>query len=98
MGYSSNTLNLLMCFREWGKAEEIKDLKISWYVPGKEEVEAVQNLLGRYLMPELHKLENHSTGEKILPRQELKQSLKIIISILSCQSLLPMWDEEVYPL
>ncbi|CAH1108407.1 unnamed protein product [Psylliodes chrysocephalus] len=84
--------------REWGKAEEIKDLKISWYVPGKEEVEAVQNLLGRYLMPELHKLENHSTGEKILPRQELKQSLKIIISILSCQSLLPMWDEEVYPL
>ncbi|CAG9857916.1 unnamed protein product [Phyllotreta striolata] len=84
--------------REWGKAEQIKDLKISWYVPGKEEVEMVQKLLGKYLLPELEKLENHSKGERALTRQELKRSLKIIISLLSCQPLLPMWEEETYPL
>ncbi|CAH1169598.1 unnamed protein product [Phaedon cochleariae] len=84
--------------REWGKAEQIKDLKISWYVPGKKEVEAVQKLLEKYLVPELNSLEKHSSGDITMTRQELKQSLKIIISVLSCQPLLPMWDEPVYPL
>ncbi|KAG5878460.1 hypothetical protein JTB14_022783 [Gonioctena quinquepunctata] len=84
--------------REWGKAQKVKDLNISWYVPGKKEVAAVQQLLNKYLVPELSKLEKHSNGEINLTRQGLKQSLKIIISILSCQSLLPMWEEPVFQL
>ncbi|XP_056636067.1 proteasome activator complex subunit 4-like [Diorhabda sublineata] len=87
-----------LAIREWGKAQEIKDLKISWYVPGMKEVEAAQNLLARYLMPELEKLEKYSNGEENFTRHELKRSLKIIISILSCQPLLPMWEEDVIPL
>uniref|UniRef100_A0A6P7GVF6 Proteasome activator complex subunit 4B-like n=1 Tax=Diabrotica virgifera virgifera TaxID=50390 RepID=A0A6P7GVF6_DIAVI len=85
-------------FREWGKAQQIQDLKISWYVPETQEVAAVQNLLERYLLPELQRLEKISSAEESMTRLELKQSLKIVTSILSCQPLLPMWEEEVYPL
>ncbi|KAJ8924060.1 hypothetical protein NQ315_006837 [Exocentrus adspersus] len=95
--YSTHVKDFLSV-REWGKAEKIKDLKISWYVPGKQEVGEVQKLLNKYLVPELNKLDAYSTGELTLTRQELKQTLKIIISILSCQPLLPIWEEPVFPL
>lgn len=84
--------------REWGKPQNIKDIKISWYVPGKREVNEVQKLLNKYLVPELNKLDAYSAGDLTLTRQELKQTLKIIISILSCQPLLPVWEEPVFPL
>ncbi|CAG9839520.1 unnamed protein product [Diabrotica balteata] len=94
----STPIKDFLSIREWGKAQQIKDLKISWYVPGTQEVAAVQNLLERYLLPELQRLEKISSAEETITRLELKQSLKIVTSILSCQPLLPMWEEEVYPL
>lgn len=54
----------------------------------------VQKLVNKYLIPELNKLDFFSCGQCTLTRQEIKQALKIIISILSCQPLLPMWEEE----
>ncbi|XP_018576290.1 proteasome activator complex subunit 4 [Anoplophora glabripennis] len=95
--YSTHVKDFLPV-REWGKAQNIKDIKISWYVPGKQEVNEVQKLLNKYLVPELNKLDSYSSGELTLTRQELKQTLKIIISILSCQPLLPVWEEPVFPL
>lgn len=83
-----------MCFREWGLAHEVKDVKISWYVPGKEEVQAVQSLLNKYLVPELNKINQFVNGDIKLTRRQLQQSLKIISSTLACQALLPIWEED----
>lgn len=85
-------------FREWGIAQKIGDLKISWYVPGKEEINMVQILLNKYLVPELNSIDKYVNGDKELTRQQLQQSLKIIISILCCQPLLPIWDEPAFQL
>lgn len=74
-------------------AQKIEDLKISWYVPEKEEISMVQGLLNKYLVPELNRIDHFVNGEIELSRQKLQQSLKIITSILSCQPLLPIWDE-----
>ncbi|XP_066249765.1 proteasome activator complex subunit 4B-like [Euwallacea similis] len=84
--------------REWGKPQKIKDLKIDWYVPGEVEIEAVQTLVHKYLIPELDLLERYSKGEKKLSRHELKCSLKIVNSVLCCHLLLPIWEEPTYKL
>lgn len=84
--------------REWGKAQSIEDLKISWYVPKEKEIEAVQLLVNKYLIPELETLNQFASGDLKISRQELKCTLKIIISILSCHLLLPIWEEPAYKL
>lgn len=91
-------LYIFFFFREWGIAQKIGDLKISWYVPGEEEVTMVQKLLNKYLVPELNKIEQYVNGGKELTRQQLQQSLKIVTSLLSCQPLLPIWDEPAFQL
>ncbi|XP_060526500.1 proteasome activator complex subunit 4-like [Cylas formicarius] len=95
--YSTSVKNFL-AIREWGKSQNVKDLKLSWYVPGANEVKTVEMLVWRYLLPELNTLTKYSGGELILTRQELKASLVILVSILSCHLLLPMWDEPAYQL
>nr|CAH7732828.1 unnamed protein product [Callosobruchus chinensis] len=95
--YASHVKDFLPV-REWGVAYQLSDIKISWYVPGPNEVQAVQQLLNKYLVPELQSLEKHTSGEITLSRQDLKQSLKIISSILFCHQLLPIWEEPVYHL
>ncbi|CAH1969247.1 unnamed protein product [Acanthoscelides obtectus] len=84
--------------REWGIGYQLSDVKISWYVPGTHEVQAIQQLLNKYLLHELDTLKRHTSGEVTLSRQNLKQSLKIVYSILFCHSLLPIWEEPVYHL
>lgn len=88
----------LFYFREWGIAQKISDLKISWYIPGKEEINVVQSLLNKYLVPELNRINQFVNGDIELTRQKLQQSLKVITSILSCQPLLPIWDEPAFQL
>ena len=82
-----------LVFREWGKAQNIKDLKISWYVPGDKEIGLVQSLINKYLLPEIDKLNKYASGTLTLSREELRRSLKIVISILSSHPVLPIWDE-----
>lgn len=67
-------------------------------MPGKDEVSMVQSLLNKYLVPELNSIDEYINGKTELTRQKLQQSLKIIISILSCQPLLPIWDEPAFQL
>lgn len=87
-----------ICFREWAKPQKIQDLKIDWYVPKEKEINAVQSLVNKYLIPELDTLNKYVSGEIKLTRQELKCTLKIVISILSCHLLLPIWEEPTYKL
>ncbi|KYB26764.1 proteasome activator complex subunit 4 [Tribolium castaneum] len=82
-----------LSIREWGKAQNIKDLEISWYVPGDKEIALVQSLINKYLVPEVSKLSKHASGESVLTREELRRSLRIVISILSSHPVLPIWDE-----
>lgn len=86
-------LILILYFREWGKPQSIKDLKISWYVPGDKEIVLVQTFIDKYLIPEVNKLEDFASGKAILSREELRRSLKIIISTLASHAVLPIWKE-----
>lgn len=49
--------------------------------------------MNKYLVPELEKLEQYSAGELSLSRDDLHRSLKIIISLLGAQAVLPLWKE-----
>ncbi|XP_017776330.1 PREDICTED: proteasome activator complex subunit 4-like isoform X2 [Nicrophorus vespilloides] len=79
--------------REWGKAGQLKDLNISWYMPGEKEIECAQMLLNRYLIPELEKLEKYADGELELNREERRKSFKIVVASLGCHTVLPLWKE-----
>ncbi|XP_076268331.1 proteasome activator complex subunit 4-like isoform X1 [Rhynchophorus ferrugineus] len=84
--------------REWAQPQKIKDLKIDWYVPKEKEIQAVQTLINKYLVPEIDTLNKYASGDVKLTRQELKCTLKIVISVLSCHLLLPVWEEPTYEL
>ncbi|XP_045481935.1 proteasome activator complex subunit 4-like isoform X2 [Harmonia axyridis] len=79
--------------REWAHPYTLNDLKVDWYIPGKDEVEKIQLIFNTYLIPELDKMENYSSGKIVLSRTELRNSLKIIKAMMAAHTLLPMWDE-----
>ncbi|KAJ8979647.1 hypothetical protein NQ317_001354 [Molorchus minor] len=54
----STPIKDFLSVREWGKPQDINDLKISWYVPQKTEVDMVQKLLNKFLVPELERVES----------------------------------------
>ncbi|KAJ9582853.1 hypothetical protein L9F63_022812, partial [Diploptera punctata] len=76
------------------RMELVSDMKVQWYVPGKEEVECVQNLISRYLPPELERINKFIDDKVVLSREELQCTLGIVIAILGCRSMLPLWDEQ----
>ncbi|KAF5303620.1 hypothetical protein FQA39_LY09867 [Lamprigera yunnana] len=82
-----------LTIREWGEAGNIKNLNISWYVPGETELECIKMLLYKYLLPELEILDKYSLGEVVLERKQLNSHLRIVSAILACQSVLPLWKE-----
>ncbi|XP_012271997.1 proteasome activator complex subunit 4 isoform X2 [Orussus abietinus] len=80
--------------RNWGQGIEVNSLNIEWYVPGDEEITAVQEIFSRYLPPEVARIEEYSIDKKSLTREELLTSLNIVNSIVEgCESLLPIWSE-----
>lgn len=80
-------------FRKWGVPEKLKDLNISWYIPGETEINCVQSLINNYLIPELDLLSKYANGELTVTREHLRRSLRIIISILAAQTVFPIWEE-----
>lgn len=74
-------------------AQNINKLNISWYIPKEKEIDLVQTLLNRYLIPELDRMNAFLTNGLILSREERRRSIGIIISILSAHPLLPIWEE-----
>ncbi|XP_068082035.1 proteasome activator complex subunit 4A [Anabrus simplex] len=79
--------------RDWGKFRDIDDLEIQWQVPGSEEVHAASNLLSRYLPTEIAFLNSFIENDVELNREALYRCLDIIIALLCCKPLLPVWDE-----
>lgn len=79
--------------REWAKPYKLRDLDIQWHMPGEKEIESVEMLLKKYLVPELEVLNNYVEGKIALERQELRIHLKIVSACLACNSVLPQWEE-----
>lgn len=82
-----------MSYRRWGAPEKLKDLNISWYIPDRKEIDCVQELLNKYLVPELETLTSYAKGETLVSREHLRRSLRIIISVLAAQTVFPVWEE-----
>ena len=79
----------------WGKTLEIDTLKVKWYIPGKEEIAALNKLFLKYLMPEVNRLQDYCKDWNTLTREELLTSLHIVSCILhACEPVLPIWEEE----
>ncbi|KZC11232.1 Proteasome activator complex subunit 4 [Dufourea novaeangliae] len=79
----------------WGQSLDINSLKVKWYIPGKEEMTALNRMFFKYLSPELNKLQKYCEDWCSLSRDELLTSLNIVNSIIqACESVLPVWKEE----
>lgn len=53
----------------------------------------MQDLLNKFLLPELETLSKYANGEISPPREYLRTSLRIVDSVLAAQVVFPMWDE-----
>ena len=48
----------------WGKSQNLDELKLDWYVPGKKELDVVQTLFEKYFRSQLTMLDQWVKGEK----------------------------------
>lgn len=60
-----------------------QEIPLEWYVPGEQEMMAVNKLLERYLAPVMRQLESFSKGEITLEKEELQRNLKLVLKILT---------------
>lgn len=54
--------------RYWGQILDINALKVKWYIPGKEEIAAINQIFIKYLIPETNKLEKYCNDWTTLTR------------------------------
>ncbi|OXU20844.1 hypothetical protein TSAR_014413 [Trichomalopsis sarcophagae] len=79
---------------DWGESSEIKSSEIKWYVPGEQEIAAVQELFSRYFIPAVALIEKYVNTENSLPRDDLLITLRLLNSVIEgCDSVLPIWSE-----
>ena len=75
---------------EWGQSENLEELKVKWYTPGKDELEVVQNLFERYFKSQIELLDQWVLGNKELEKEEILRTLRQIYKIIHGSSeLLP---------
>ena len=75
---------------EWGKPQNLEDLKIQWYTPGREELEVVQDLFEKYFKSQLETLDSWVRKEKELEKEEILRTLRQIYKLIHGSSeLLP---------
>lgn len=79
--------------RDWGKPGNLQNLKITWDAPGDTEVKYAQHIISKYLPSEIERLQDYINDKLTLTREELHCSLGILIGLLGCGPMLPMWDE-----
>ncbi|XP_008550347.1 proteasome activator complex subunit 4 [Microplitis demolitor] len=81
----------------WGQGSDIGSLEMHWYVPGEEEIRAMQHIFTKYIPIEIAKIQEYCTNESSsITRQDLLTSLNIIHSILDgCGDYLPPPAEEI---
>lgn len=81
--------------KHWGSAGDIHNLGLQWVQPGAAEAEALQSLVNTFLIPELRLLRKVAKGEESLTREELHQSLSIVLDVmLGSGGALPHWEED----
>ncbi|KAL0124071.1 hypothetical protein PUN28_006100 [Cardiocondyla obscurior] len=80
--------------RDWGQSVNLESFNIKWYIPGEEEITAVQQIFSRYLTVQIDKLNTYCKNTKVLSREELLASLNIVCCIIrGSESVLPVWTE-----
>ena len=67
---------------EWAKSYQLDNIKVDWYVPGKTELEIIQNLFEKYLKSQLTHLEQLVEGKVEMEKEEIIRSLRIIQKII----------------
>jgi hypothetical protein len=54
--------------QDWAKPVKVSKMKMEWHLPSKEEVDCVQELVSKFLPPELKKIEAFINDETPLTR------------------------------
>lgn len=54
--------------RDWGQSADINNFCIKWYIPGKEEIAAIQRIFSRYLTVQINKLNEYCKDSRTLNR------------------------------
>uniref|UniRef100_A0A182JT99 Proteasome activator complex subunit 4 C-terminal domain-containing protein n=1 Tax=Anopheles christyi TaxID=43041 RepID=A0A182JT99_9DIPT len=79
--------------KRWGEKMS-PDSKIEWRVPDEGARAVCERIMHRYLPSLLAKLDQHSTGEVTLPREELHRSVMMLQALIRCYNFLPNWTDE----
>ena len=75
---------------QWAKPYSLDELKVDWFVPGKSELDVVQNLLEKYLKSQLELLDNWMESKVTLEKEEVIRSLRQISKIIhGCSEIMP---------
>jgi len=78
--------------RNWGSSSDLKQLKMKWHIPSKEEKRVAEQILQDFLFPELTSIDQHVSGTATLEREDLLQSLSIINHcLIGAGGALPHW-------
>ncbi|XP_038138502.1 proteasome activator complex subunit 4B [Cyprinodon tularosa] len=90
---TSRGFNTDLPIRDWGRAGDVAALGVCWHVPCQEEKNFVCQLLSSLLLPQLHRIKGHVSGDQPMTREELWQSLAIVQHcLLGAGSMLPPLD------
>lgn len=55
-------------FRDWGESVDLDTFQVKWYIPGDEELAAIQRIFFRYLTVQIDKLKNYCKDSSTLTR------------------------------
>ena len=74
----------------WAKSYSLDELKVDWYIPGKAEIDVVQNLLDKYLKSQVELLNKWMESKITLEKEQVIRSLRQIYKIIhGCSEILP---------
>ena len=66
----------------WAKAGNLEEFHVDWYIPGPNELSAVQNILQRYLQPPLFTLTQMSKKEIELDKETVLRNIRQVYRIV----------------
>jgi len=81
---------------DWGRAGDVHDLEIDWYIPGQEELQVAHKLIMKVLGAQLLSLGEYVENKKVLTKEELACSISLISeSVLGAGTFMANWEENV---
>ena len=80
---------------DWGRATDLNNLDVKWFMPGRSELLCVESLLDKFLAAEVVRLEEFLDNHQLLDKEGLLRCLKTISGIIvGASSFLHPWQEE----